>query len=121
MSQNLEEALRDLQQSNGLTLAAVVGSDGLVIDAAADQGVDAESICSVAANGLLMMDALSQELGASSARMMTLEYENDTILLAPVDQDNLLVLLAGAGTNLGRLRILMRRSIEGLSSALASI
>lgn len=121
MTQSLAEALRELQQSSGLAMAAVVGSDGLVIDAASDPGIDAESICSVAANGLLMMDALGQELNASSAKMLTLEFESDTILLAPLDQDNLLVLLAGAGTNLGRLRILMRRSAETLSAALASI
>jgi predicted regulator of Ras-like GTPase activity (Roadblock/LC7/MglB family) len=121
MSQNLADALRELQQSSGLAMAAVVGSDGLVIDAASESGIDAESICSVAANGLLMMDALSQELNATAARMLTLEYENNTILLAPLDQENLLVLLAGAGTNLGRLRILMRRSIDNLSSALSNI
>lgn len=121
MSQSLEEALKELQQSSGLAMAAVVGADGLVIDAASEAGIDAESICSVAANGLLMMDALSQELNADSAKMMTLEYENDTILLAPLDRDNLLVLLAGAGTNLGRLRILMRRSAENLTAALAAI
>jgi predicted regulator of Ras-like GTPase activity (Roadblock/LC7/MglB family) len=121
MAENLETALRELQQSSGLAMAAVVGADGLVIDASAEPGIDAESICSVAANGLLMMDALSHELQATSTKMMTLEYENDTILLAPMDQDTLLVLLAGAGTNLGRLRILMRRSTETLSAALAAI
>ncbi len=75
----------------------------------------------MAANGMLMMDALSNELNTSAAQMMTLEYESETILLAPVDNDNLLVLLAGAGTNLGRMRILMRRSMESVAGALASI
>lgn len=102
-------------------MAAVVGADGLVIDAAGDPGVDAESICSVAANGLLVMDALSQELGASATHLMTLEYESNTILLSPLDNDNLLVLMSGAATNLGRLRILMRRSSANLRELLAAI
>ena len=121
MAQGLADALRNLQTSSGLTMAAVVGSDGLVIESVADTGVDSESICSVAANGLLMMDALTQELNSSAATMMTLEYENDTVLLAPIDQDNMLVLLAGPGTNLGRMRILMRRSMEGITSELSSM
>ncbi|RIK36850.1 MAG: hypothetical protein DCC58_18755 [Chloroflexi bacterium] len=119
--QGLDDQLRDLQQSNGLAMAAVVGTDGLVIDASAEPGIDAESICSVAANGMLMMDALSQELNSQPAKIMTLEYEAQTILMAPLDEDTLLVLLAGAGTNLGRLRILMRRSITELSKGLAAI
>lgn len=59
----LAESLQELQRSNGLDMVAVVSADGLVIDAAASDDLDIESVCSVASNGLLMMESLGQELG----------------------------------------------------------
>jgi predicted regulator of Ras-like GTPase activity (Roadblock/LC7/MglB family) len=116
---SLNEALREIQQTHGLELAAVASADGLVVDSAAVDEIDAESICSVAANGMLLMDALAQELGEEMPEITTLEYASHTVVMAPLDDDNLLVLLAGAGMNLGRLRLLVRRQVEFLSQALA--
>lgn len=114
MATNLAEALQELQLTNGLDMAAVVTSDGLVVDAAGIEDVDIESICSVASNGLLMMEAVAQELGESQADVTTLEYPNHMVVMSPLDNENLLVLLAGAGMNLGRLRIILRRRREEL-------
>jgi predicted regulator of Ras-like GTPase activity (Roadblock/LC7/MglB family) len=121
MAGSLAETLHELQAGQGLSLAAVVGSDGLLIESAAEPGVDAESIAAMAASGLMVMDALSRELGESAAQSTTMEFENRIVLLAPVDGENLLVLLAGSGSNLGRLRIALRRSIDQVREALASI
>jgi len=121
MADNLGDALRELQVSNGLDMAAVVGFDGLVIDAAGIPDVDPESICSVASSQLIIMSQLGHELGESSARIATLEFESHTLLMSPLDEETLLVLLSGAGTNLGRMRIVLRRSIEQLQAALKSV
>src|SRR5690349_9834230 len=118
MAATLVEALQELQAANGLEMAAVVTSDGLVVDAAGTSEVDVESICSVASNGLLMMEAVALELGETRANVTTLEYRDHIMLMAPLDDDNLLVLLAGAGMNLGRLRIILRRRLEELSGLL---
>jgi predicted regulator of Ras-like GTPase activity (Roadblock/LC7/MglB family) len=118
MATGLAEALQELQVTNGLDLAAIVTSDGLVVDAAGSADVDTESICSVASNGLLMMEALAQELGEAQADITTLEYAGHTVVMSPMDDENLLVLLAGAGMNLGRLRIILRRRREELVSLL---
>lgn len=116
MPSSLAETLRELQVSSGLQMAAVVTTDGLVVEAAAADDVDAESICSVAANGLLLMDALGQELGDGTAEIATLEFPGHIVVLTPLDVDNLLILLTGAGMNLGRLRIVLRRHVDTLAS-----
>ena len=121
MAQGLSESLQELQASNQLDMAAVVGSDGLVVDAAASHGVDAEEVCAMASSGLLMMDALGRALGTGSARSAILEFEGRTVLISPVDADNLLVLLAGSDANLGRMRIVMRRSMDSLREGLQSV
>ena len=121
MADNLSDALRELQVSNGLDLAAVVGFDGLPIDSAAIPDLDPDAVCSVAASQLIIMSQIGQELGESSSRIATLEFENHTMLMAPLDDENLLVLLSGAGANLGRLRIVLRRSLEQLQAALQAV
>jgi predicted regulator of Ras-like GTPase activity (Roadblock/LC7/MglB family) len=121
MAQNLGDSLRELQMANGLDMAAVASLDGFVIEAAAVPEVEADSVCSVASNQLLIMSQLGQELGGGAARIATLEFESHTLLMAPLDDENLLVLLAGAGTNLGRMRIVLRRSVDQLRDALQSV
>jgi uncharacterized protein len=117
----LGEALQELQSAHGLDLAAVVTADGLVVEAASIPDIDAESLCSVAANGLLMMDALGQELGDDQADVTTIEYREHIVVIAPLDADNLLVLLAGGGMNLGRLRIVLRRHLDQLTELVGQL
>lgn len=118
MDSELSRLLADLQAAHNLKLIAVVGADGLMVDSAAGHGCDAEAVAAVAANGLMMMSELGQELGDGAAEITTLEYSQHTVLLAPLDADNLLVLATdGRAQNLGQLRIMMRRSGDRIREA----
>ena len=121
MAASLADVLQELQASSGLEMAAVVSADGLVIDSAANGEVDVESLCSVASNGVLVMDALGQELGEQTAEMMTVEYGRHIVMMSQLDEEHLLVLLAGPGVNLGRMRIILRRRAAALSEALENV
>jgi len=99
-------------------MAAVVSADGLVIESASDGEIDVESLSSVASNGILVMEALGQELGEAPSEMMTIEYQRHIVMMSPLDQENLLVLVAGPGVNLGRMRIILRRRVAALAEAL---
>lgn len=118
MAASLADVLQELQASSGLEMAAVVSADGLVIDSSSNGEIDVESLCSVASNGVLVMDALSQELGEHTSEMMTIEYGNHIVMMSPLDQEHMLVLLAGPGINLGRMRIILRRRTTALIEAL---
>jgi predicted regulator of Ras-like GTPase activity (Roadblock/LC7/MglB family) len=121
MGTDLGGLLGDLQSAHNLKLIAVVGADGLMVESAASHDCDAEAISAVAANGLLMMSELGQELGDGDAEVTTLEYANHTVLLSPLDSDNLLVLATDGKTqNLGQLRIMMRRSGDRIREAFNS-
>lgn len=111
MGSDLAGLLSELQASHNLKMIAVVGADGLMVESAANHDCDAEAVSAVAANGLLMMGELGQELGEGAADVTTLEFPSHTVLLTPLDSDNLLVLVTdGKSLNLGQLRIMMRRS-----------
>jgi predicted regulator of Ras-like GTPase activity (Roadblock/LC7/MglB family) len=118
MESGLSGLLSELQAAHNLKLIAVAGADGLMIESAAAHDCDAEAISAVAANGLLMMSELGAELGDGAAEVTTLEYGNHTVLLSPLDSDNLLILVTSGKTqNLGQLRIMMRRSGERIREA----
>ncbi|MBX5443741.1 roadblock/LC7 domain-containing protein [Sphaerobacter sp.] len=121
MTGSLGQALQALRDASGLLMVSVVGADGLVVEAAADPGVDVESLSAMAVSGLLMMDALGQELEEGSARQAILEYGESVVILTPLDDDLLLVTVARGDFNLGRMRLIIRRFVDQISSAVAAI
>ncbi|MDI3340454.1 MAG: roadblock/LC7 domain-containing protein [Sphaerobacter sp.] len=121
MTGSLGEALAALRDSSGLLMASVVGADGLVIEAAAEPGVDVESLSATAVSGLLMMDALAQELGEGAAKQAILEYQSSVVALTPLGDELLLVTVARDDANLGRLRLVIRRFVDQIASAVAAL
>ncbi len=121
MAASLMDVLRELQTSGGLDMAAIVSSDGLVIDSSSNGNIDVESFCSVASNAVLVMDSLGAEVGAHGSNMMTIEYGSHTVVMTSLDGENLLVLLGGADINLGRMRIILRRRTAELTDALEHV
>lgn len=104
------ELVQKLQKDYGLEAALVVTTDGLVVDAATASGTvfDAEAIAANAVSGLLTLEALGQEF-ASTPRQAIIEFDRHLVLVAPLDQDTALVLVAAGSANLGRLRLAVRR------------
>lgn len=104
------ELVERLQKDYGLEAALVVTTDGLLVEAASAPGadLDSEAIAAHAVSGLLMLEALGQELG-SAPRQAIVEFDRHLLLIAPLDQDTALVLVALGSANLGRLRLALRR------------
>jgi predicted regulator of Ras-like GTPase activity (Roadblock/LC7/MglB family) len=117
MSVALGGSLRELKEAAGLSLVSVVSSDGLVIESAHDPDADAEAVATVAASGLLMMDSLGRELNQGPAKDVILEYEENLVILSPLNEDLLLVAVGDGSTNLGRVRLLLRRSLSKVGEA----
>ena len=121
MTSSLSATLQHLREANGLDLAAVVTSDGLLVDAAGSPDLDAEMLSAVASSGLLMMDALARELGQNGTGQAILEYDHSLVLLTPIDDQLLFVAVTRGDGNLGRLRIVVRRSLDGVRAAAAEL
>jgi predicted regulator of Ras-like GTPase activity (Roadblock/LC7/MglB family) len=114
MSVTLDGALRELKESAGLELAAVVSADGLVVDSVHDHEIDADAIATLAASGLLMMDSLGRELNQGPARDVILEYQENLVILSPISDDMVLVTVGTGNSNLGRVRLLLRRALPSI-------
>lgn len=106
---SINETLQRLRDEYGLELVAIVGTDGLLVESAHDPSLDAESIAANAVSGLLMMESLGRELGGASARQAIVEFDEHIVLVTPLGQDTALVVVALGTSNLGRLRLAVRR------------
>jgi uncharacterized protein len=104
----LNDMLMRLRSENDLQFAAV-SADGMVVAADSAEGIDAEGICATAGDGYLVMTALGVELGRGESQMLTIEYAEGTVLIAPLEHGAVLVMLTGGTANLGRLRLASRR------------
>lgn len=118
---SLHDLLSRFRVVDGVDLAAIATTDGLLIESAARNGVDAEAICAVAANGLALSEALGREINKGGAVQTLLEYDQGLVLIEPLSDDAMLLLLTNGCDQLGRLRFLVRKHQEAFITALDAI
>jgi predicted regulator of Ras-like GTPase activity (Roadblock/LC7/MglB family) len=120
-TESLAILLGRLQVAGGVDLVAVVSSDGFLIEAAHNDGLDAEEFAAVATNGLMVAKAIGMESGRGTIDSAIFEYDGGTVVINALDDELVLILMASPGVNLGRLRLLARRYREELVAAAATI
>jgi predicted regulator of Ras-like GTPase activity (Roadblock/LC7/MglB family) len=121
MSSNLKTLLGRFRAVESIELAAVVATDGLLIESAASPEVDVDAICAVASNGLAMAEALGREIDKGGAVQTMLEYEDGLVLIEPISGDAMLLLLANARDDLGYVRFLVAKHRDDMVDALSAI
>ncbi|GAC1363977.1 MAG: roadblock/LC7 domain-containing protein [Herpetosiphon sp.] len=117
----LRDVLGNVWMQEGVDLAAVATSDGLLIESVANSDVDAEAICAVAAGGLAMGAALGREVKRGNTIQALVEYDRGVLLIEALNPEAVLLILTGGCEQIGRLRSLVRRHQAALMSALAAI
>lgn len=113
----LTELMEQARDVDGIDAVAVIDRDGMLLAASTAEEMDNESVGAAAASGLLVADALGAELSRGGSTQVTVEYGEGMVLLTPLDEDLALVIVASAMANLGRLRLLARRSRGDLLAA----
>jgi predicted regulator of Ras-like GTPase activity (Roadblock/LC7/MglB family) len=120
-TESLATILGRLQVAGGVDLVAVVSSDGFLIEAAHDDGMDAEEFAAVATNGLMVAKAIGLEIARGDVESAIFEYGGGTVVISMLDDDLVLILLANPGVNLGRLRLLAKRYRDELLVAAGAV
>ena len=120
-TESLATLLGRLQVAGDVDLAAVVSSDGFLIEAAHDDGMDAEEFAAVATNGLMVAKAIGLEIERGDVESAIFEYGGGTVVISMLDDDLVLILLANPGVNLGRLRLLAKRYRDELLAAAGAV
>ncbi len=117
----LGELLDRFRSLESVELAALVASDGLLIESVAEPDVDVDAICAVASNGLAMADALGREIDKGGNVQTMLEYEQGLVVLEPMNSEAMLLLVANAPDVIGHLRFLVALHRHELLDALEAI
>lgn len=121
MGTPLHALLTQFRVIDGVDLAAVVATDGLLMESTARSGVDTDAICAVAANGLALAEALGREVTKGGAEQLTLEYAGGVVLMTPLTPDAMLLVLTDGRQQLGRLRFLVQKHHDAFVSAIHAI
>lgn len=107
---DIQKILAEFIKIDGVHTACLVGRDGFLLDSLARTGIDAEMIGAIASLGFGSAESMGNQLGQGNLRMTMFEFANGPVMLAPVGDDAFLVIVADQDTNLGWIRISIKRN-----------
>lgn len=107
--EGLRTILNDLLRIDGTVAALVVGRDGFVIEGSSNDQMDLDAVGAVAASTMGSSEVMGSELGRGQLGSILIEYEFGPIAVSLIGPEALLVVVGDVRSNLGRLRLEMRR------------
>ena len=108
----IQKILAEFTSIEGVHTACLVGRDGFLLDSLARAGIDAEMIGAIASSGFGSAESMGNQLGQGDLRMTMFEFANGPVMFAPVGDDAFLVIVADQETNLGWIRISIKKNAK---------
>ena len=115
----IQKILAEFTNIEGVHTACLVGRDGFLLDSLARSGIDAEMIGAIASSGFGSAESMGTQLGQGNLSMTMFEFENGPVMFAPVGDDAFLVIVADQETNLGWIRISIKKNSAKIRKAAA--
>jgi hypothetical protein len=115
----IQSILAEFTNIEGVHTACLVGRDGFLLDSLARSGIDAEMIAAIASSGFGSAESMGNQLGQGDLRMTMFEFENGPVMFAPVGEDAFLVIVADQDTNLGWIRISIKKNTKKIKEVSA--
>ena len=115
----LQELLTEFTNIPGVNTACLVGRDGFLLDSVTIAGTDAETIGAIASSGFGASESMGNQLDKGIMAMSMIEYDNGPVMLAPVGSDAFLVIVADKNSNLGMIRLKIKKHAGEIATAAA--
>ncbi len=115
----IQKILAEFTNIEGVHTACLVGRDGFLLDSLARAGIDAEMIGAIASSGFGSAESMGTQLGQGDLKMTMFEFANGPVMFAPVGEDAFLVIVADQNTNLGWIRISIKKNSMKIREAAA--
>jgi len=106
---DLRDLLSELSKLQGVSAACLAGCDGFLIDSIFNAKMEDELVGAIASAGYGASESIGRELGRGALQLTMLEFEQGAVIIAPVGENFLLVVMADKDTNLGMLRLKIRK------------
>jgi predicted regulator of Ras-like GTPase activity (Roadblock/LC7/MglB family) len=88
---DLAEILASMVADEGLSVALIVGDDGLLVEGRCRDGVDLPAVAALASRSLSDLHHLTQTLDAGTARRMRLRFERYELFIETLTDTDILV------------------------------
>lgn len=115
----IQKILAEFTNIDGVHTACLVGRDGFVLDSLARAGIDSEMIGAIASSGFGSAESMGTQLGQGDLKMTMFEFANGPVMFAPVGEDAFLVIIADQDTNLGWIRISIKKNVKKIKEVAA--
>lgn len=115
----IQKILAEFTNIDGVHTACLVGRDGFLLDSLARTGIDAEMIGAIASSGFGSAETMGTQLEQGELNMTMLEYTEGPVMFAPVGTEAFLVIVADKDTNLGWIRIAIKKNAAKIEKVAA--
>lgn len=110
------EVLKQLKTTQGIQHCLVVGRDGFVIDHVGT--MEADMIGAVISTSIGAVEAMGRDMHTGPLFEVMAEYNEGTVIAAPIKKEAVLGIVAEKDASLGGIRFAVKKSIEQLERAL---
>ena len=114
---DIQKILAEFTTIEGVHTACLVGRDGFLLDNIARSGIDAEMIGAIASSGFGSAESMGTQLGQGDLNLTMLEYTDGPVMFAPVGSEAFLVIVADKDTNLGWIRLTIKKNSKMIEQA----
>lgn len=111
--------LSEFIKLQGVNAVCLVGRDGFLLDSTARSDIDVEMVGAIASSGFGASEAMGRQLGKGSLAMSMIEFEKGPVLFSPIGDGAFLVIVADGDTNLGMIRLKLKKLSGELALAIA--
>jgi predicted regulator of Ras-like GTPase activity (Roadblock/LC7/MglB family)/CheY-like chemotaxis protein len=115
-----KEILNDIAQISGVEAISLVGRDGFVLESIQRKGIDAEMVGAIASSGFGAAEAMGRQLEKGTLSLSMVEYERGPVMFSPVGAEAFLVVVADKDSNLGMIRLKIKKHAPELALAAAT-
>ncbi|MGE5893801.1 MAG: response regulator [bacterium] len=116
---SVKDVLNEFTSVQGVSAVCLVGRDGFLLDRIARTGIDTEMIAAIASSGFGSAESIGRQLSKGDLSITMLEFEQGPVMFSPVGDDALLVVIADKDSNLGMIRLKIKKHTSELKLAVA--
>ncbi len=114
-----KDILNEFSKLQGVDAVCLVGRDGFLLDSISRTGIDTEMIGAIASSGFGASESMGRQLGKGVMSISMIEFDKGPVMFSPVGDDAFLVIVAERDSNLGMIRLKLKKHSTELATAAA--
>jgi predicted regulator of Ras-like GTPase activity (Roadblock/LC7/MglB family) len=114
----LKRVLEEFLQIEGVTTAALVSSDGFLIETTGSVPVDGDALAALGSCAMQFFSRAGFALDRGRARQFVLEHEGGSIIFMQISDNELLAIVTGTRSTPGRLAYILPKISTRVNAAI---